>query len=96
MRLLGLADFNGDKEALKRYYERCKKINEASDEFRKSYSVKKEDSSSDEKVTFTRLEGGKNCGTTTSLGFELKPGIEKFESGELPGDYYDNMCELER
>ena len=91
MRLLGLADFNWNKEAYEEYRERCKKINEASDEFRKSYSVKKEDSSSDEKVIFKRIVGGKECGTTTSLGFELKPGIKKIEAGELPLNYMGGL-----
>lgn len=94
MRLLGPADFNGDEEALERYYEKCKRISNDSKKYRNSLQVTQKKKPEDEKVTFTKWEGTKNCGTTTSLGFELKPG-KKIEAGELPLDYYDNMGGLE-
>ena len=96
MRLLGPADFNGDEEALERYYEKCKRISNDSKKYRNSLQVTQKKKPEDEKVTFTKWEGTKNCGTTTSLGFELKSGIKKIEAGELPLDYYDNMGGLER
>ena len=94
MRLLGPADFNGDKKALERYYKDCQSISSRCNDYRNSLQVIPEKNPEKEDVTFTRWKGTKKCGTTTSLGFELKPG-KKIEAGELPSDYYDNMGGLE-
>ena len=88
----------GSKEALKASYERYRKkieeSNEESNEFRSSMKAKCDKK---EEPGFTRIMVKNGCeipcGTSNSLGFDLKPGIEISEPGELPPGY---MGVLER